>query len=223
MKAESISTGRRVTLYLLLGMLVHNLTYPLTGIGGVWPALFYLFYGVLFVAATWLLLPDRGLRMLAAGCGVAVIAAGLANSYAPGTYTKLGVFLTSIAYHAVITWVLVVYIFRATAVMADVLLAAASIYLVIGSGFAAIYGLVEWLSPGSFVTASGDPVSWQQLFYYSYVTLTTVGYGDILPQGFLAQSFAIFQAVVGVLYTAILLARLVGLQASPSPEAREPS
>jgi voltage-gated potassium channel Kch len=49
---------------------------------------------------------------------------------------------------------------------------------------------------------------------FSYVTLTTVGYGDITPQGFYAQSLVIFEAVIGVLYTVILLSRLVGLQAS---------
>jgi Ion channel len=182
--------GLRVTVGLLVAMLVHNLTYPLSGAGGIWPGLFYLFYGSMFVVATFLLLADRRLRALAAISGAAVIVAGLANSYAPGTYILLAVYLSSIVYHLVIGVVLTIYIFRATEIMSDVLVAAASIYLVIGSGFAAIFSLIEWLAPGSFLVASGAPISWQQLFYFSYVTLTTVGYGDITPQGFYAQSFA---------------------------------
>jgi hypothetical protein len=206
--------GLQVTLGLLVAMLMHNLTYPLSGAGGVWPGLFYLYYGSMFVVATFFLLADQRLRALAAISGAAVIVAGLTNAYAAGTYSLLAVYVTSIVYHLVIGVVLAIYIFRATQVMSDVLVAAASAYLVIGSGFAAVFSLIEWLAPGSFLAASGAPINWQQLFYFSYVTLTTVGYGDITPQGFYAQSFAIFEAVIGVLYTVILLSRLVGLQSS---------
>lgn len=204
--------GVRATLGLLLALLAHNLTYPLSSAGGIWPTVFYLFYGSMFVAATWALLTDRRLRALAAASGAGVIVAGLANSYTPGADTALAVYLTSIGYHGVIGVVLTTYIFRAVAVTTDVLLAATSLYLVIGSGFAAIYALIEWTAPGSFAASSGLPINWQQLFYFSYVTLTTVGYGDITPQGFFAQSFAIFEAVIGVLYTVILLSRLVSMQ-----------
>jgi hypothetical protein len=206
--------GLRVTVALLLAILLHNLVYPLSGAGGVWPALFYLYYGSMFVVATFALTAERHLRALAAVSGAAVILAGLANSYSPTDSAALWVYLTSIAYHLVIGVVLSLYIFRATEVMSDVLVAAASIYLVIGSGFAAIFALIEWSAPGSFAVSSGEPASWQQLFYFSYVTLTTVGYGDITPRGFYAQSFAIFEGVIGVLYTVILLSRLVGLQQS---------
>ncbi len=78
--------------------------------------------------------------------------------------------------------------------------------------------VAEKLREGRRELSSGVPINWQQLFYYSYVTLTTVGYGDITPQGFYAQSFAIFEAMIGVLYTVILLSRLVGLQTSTPPK-----
>lgn len=84
----------------------------------------------------------------------------------------------------------------------------------LGSIFAAVFGLVLWLEPGAFIASSGAEVQWQQLLYYSYVTLTTLGYGDIVPVGFYAQAFAAFEAIIGTLYTVILLSRLVGLHAS---------
>jgi len=59
---------------------------------------------------------------------------------------------------------------------------------------------------------------WQTLVYYSYATLTTLGYGDILPATFWARSAASFEAVVGVLYTAVIVARLVGLYAAKEVE-----
>jgi hypothetical protein len=54
--------------------------------------------------------------------------------------------------------------------------------------------------------------------YFSFVTLTTVGYGDVLPVHPVARSLAMLEAVVGPLYIAILLARLVSLAVAPVPE-----
>lgn len=199
----------------LLGALIlHNLTYPMSGAGGIWPAIFYAFYGLIFVVATWAIIADRRLRGAVAFCGAAVFAAGMTNSYTPSSLAALGVFLTSIAYHTVMITVLTRYILAAKVIMTDVLLSATSLYIVIGSAFAALLALVEWLAPGSFVASSGTPISWQQMLYFSYVTLTTVGYGDITPVGFYAQSIASFEAISGTLYTVILLSRLVGLHAS---------
>ncbi|RNF33937.1 potassium channel family protein [Paracoccus methylarcula] len=206
--------GIAVNTAFLLAILLHNLTYPLSGAGGAWPAIFYLFYAGMFVAATWALTADPYLRGAVTVSGIAVLIAGLVNSYAPGSSAALAVFLTSIAYHGAMCAVLVLYTFRTRIVMADVVLSATSLYLVIGSGFAAILALIEWLAPGSFVASSGAEITWQQMVYYSYVTLTTLGYGDITPVGFYAQAFASFEAVLGVLYTVILLSRLVGLHAS---------
>ncbi|HJS73991.1 MAG TPA: potassium channel family protein, partial [Vicinamibacteria bacterium] len=73
------------------------------------------------------------------------------------------------------------------------------------------YFLVELFHPGSFsgpVSAENGARGW---LYFSFVTLTTVGYGDVLPLHPVARSLAIFEAVAGPLYLAILLARLVSL------------
>lgn len=212
----SRTQGVPVNIALLVAILLHNLTYPLSVAAGVWPAVFYLFYATIFVAATWALTTDTRLRLLSTLTGAAVLVAGLANSYGPGATATLAVLVASIAYHAVMCLVLALYTFRARTVMGDVVLSATSLYLVIGSGFAAILALVEWSAPGSFVASSGTVITWQQMVYYSYVTLTTLGYGDITPVGFYAQAFASFEAVLGVLYTVILLSRLVGLHASSS-------
>lgn len=80
-------------------------------------------------------------------------------------------------------------------------------------------GLVSSYGPSSgaaLTSATGGAVGWQQLLYYSYVTLTTLGYGDVLPVGHVAQSVAAFQAIAGTLYTVLLLSRLVGLHAAKS-------
>ena len=148
---------------------------------------------------------------------LAAFAAGIANSYAPSSAAALAVYLTSIVHHLVILIVLTRYTFAKREVFTEVILAATSLYLILGSVFAAIYGLIFWFDPNAFTSATGGAVGWQQLLYYSYVTLTTLGYGDVLPVGHVAQSMAAFQAIAGTLYTVLLLSRLVGMHtARPS-------
>lgn len=201
---------------LLTAMIVHNLVYPVSTWGGAWPALFYAFYAGMFWAGCWVLTADRSIRMAATVSALAVFAAGIANSYAPTSGAALAVYLTSLAHHAVIMIVLVRYTFFRREVMTEVVLAATALYLILGSAFAALYALIFWVDPGAFISSTGGAVGWQQLLYYSYITLTTVGYGDVLPVGHVAQSVAAFEAIAGTLYTILLLSRLVGLHAVKS-------
>jgi MFS-type transporter involved in bile tolerance (Atg22 family) len=72
--------------------------------------------------------------------------------------------------------------------------------------------MLEAAIPGSFVDNTLEtPVRWQQFVYYSLVTLSTAGYGDILPSNMWARMLAGLEATIGVLYVAILVARLVSL------------
>ena len=109
-------------------------------------------------------------------------------------------------------WLMLRYLFTARTVEATTLLLAVNCYLVIGVVWAILYSLAEILQPGSFVLA-GDPATpiWRHLYYFSFVTLTTLGYGDIQPVSPLARSLAMFEAVGGVLFTGLLVARLVGM------------
>ncbi|WDR05204.1 ion channel [Devosia rhodophyticola] len=208
-RAEVAKTGG-----LLGAMVLHNLIYPLSTSGGVGPLIFYAVYASIFVLGTWLLTQDKRLRGLAVVTGATAFAAGIVNSYAASRGAALGVSLTSIAYHGVMIAVLVRYTFTARTVLTEVILAATLLYLVLGSLFAAVFGLLLWFEPGAFADSSGAQVQWQQLLYFSYATLTTLGYGDIVPKSFYAQAFAAFEAIVGTLYTVVLLSRLVGLHAS---------
>jgi Ion channel len=201
----------RATAGLLFAVVLHNLIYPVSQQGMAGAVVFYVFYGGMYVVWTWLLSHDKRLRMAALVTGLAVFAAGIANAGMGTSVTAVAVFVTSIAYHLVIIVVLGIYIFAARKVFTEIILAATSLYLILGSGFAAVFALIEWLQPGSFVGANGGVTAWQELLYFSYVTLTSLGYGDILPVKYYAQAFAAFEAIVGVLYTVILLSRLVGM------------
>jgi hypothetical protein len=105
--------------------------------------------------------------------------------------------------------------FRQGKVTLHRILGGISAYLLLGVMWAGAYALVETLHPGSFsraVDVAGGHRGW---VYFSFVTLTTVGYGDILPVHPAARSLAMLEAVTGPLYIAILLARLVSLAMTP--------
>jgi hypothetical protein len=98
---------------------------------------------------------------------------------------------------------------RATNVDAEHLYAALSAYLLAGIFFGVFYWVLEQTWPGSFV-ASGD-FSRMSGIYFSFVTLATLGYGDIVPRSDVARGLAIVEGVGGQLFLAVMVARLVSL------------
>jgi hypothetical protein len=92
---------------------------------------------------------------------------------------------------------------------------AIALYILIAILFAFFYGLIETLAPGAFslpTSASEGSVRGSSFYYFSVVTLTTVGFGDITAVHPVARSLVMLEALIGQLYPAILIARLVTLQ-----------
>ena len=97
----------------------------------------------------------------------------------------------------------------------EVVNGALCVYFLFGFSFAAAYVVSETTHPGSFAMSMRPHyVSSlrRALLYFSFVTQTTMGYGDITPATPLARSLATLQAIAGQLYLAVLVARLVALQ-----------
>jgi hypothetical protein len=88
------------------------------------------------------------------------------------------------------------------------------LYLTIGLTFVALFGLIILLQPNAFnnLTSFQGNFGVGTLIYFSFVTLTTTGYGDIVPVHPYARSLANIEAIIGQLYPATLLARLVTLE-----------
>jgi Ion channel len=94
------------------------------------------------------------------------------------------------------------------------------IYLLLGLIWAEAYTLAASLNPGSFagtVPAGRNALS-AHLTYFSFVTLTTVGYGDILPASLVTRSLANIEGLIGTLFPAILIARLVSMEIAARQE-----
>lgn len=104
------------------------------------------------------------------------------------------------------------YIFGARVVDINVLLASVTVYVFLASMFVPVYNTIEVLSPGSLVdNVWQQPVQWQQAVYFSFITFATVGYGDILPVNPWSRALASLEGMIGVLYVAMLVGRLVGM------------
>ena len=94
-------------------------------------------------------------------------------------------------------------------VTTSVVLAAVCLYWLIGLGFSGVFQMIERVSPGTLEPDGPGVVG--DLIYYSYMTLTTTGYGDFVPVNDLTRLLASIEAFVGVFYPAIVIARLVSL------------
>ena len=112
------------------------------------------------------------------------------------------------------------HVLKAREVTADVVYGALCVYLLIGFIWASAYFVLEVYLPGSFeldgvaLTTKAESLEamLSKCLYFSYVTLTTLGYGDVKPINPPAQSLAYVEALTGQLYLAVLVARLVALQ-----------
>jgi hypothetical protein len=204
----------RVIYLLALVALVHFIP-PMT-IGGNMTALilYQLLYALMLLAGILVAGDSRLHRWITITTGLTWLFFSVLYALDPGNRWKiLATYASLLPFQATLILVLVRYIFIQRVVDRQVLYAAITVFLLLGAVFVPIYGSLELLQPGSFVDGSypDTPVFWQQLVYFSFVTLTTVGFGDILPVNPWARAVVNVEAVIGVLYIAILMARLVGL------------
>jgi hypothetical protein len=121
--------------------------------------------------------------------------------------------LASTAFYIFAVVLVLQQVLQSRDVTLDTLAGAVSAYLLIGLTYASLYAVLELLDPHAFAqTVSVEPggrIFWSNLFFFSFVTLTTLGYGDITPVTPKAQSLAMLEAVTGVFYMGILVAWLV--------------
>jgi hypothetical protein len=114
------------------------------------------------------------------------------------------------------------FVLRAPSVSIEVLCASISAYLMLGLLWTIAYWLVAQVTPTAFAfnTSTGTKESMHgfNAFYFSFVTLSTVGYGDITPVSKVARMLAAMEAMIGLLYVAVLIARLVALYSTPTSD-----
>ena len=111
--------------------------------------------------------------------------------------------------------IILLHLFSEDKITGDMIIGAICAYFLMGLVWSLGYSTLEFFQPGSFQMPQGT-VNQATFTYYSYVTLTTLGYGEITPISAPARSFALLEAMMGQLYLAVLIARLVGIHIAQS-------
>ena len=129
--------------------------------------------------------------------------------------------LSSMVFDGYVILVLLRNIIRSRKVTADILYGAASVYILLGVFFTSLYLFLETLIQAplfEYVGSNTDTIFGEtsRIYYFSFVTLTTLGYGDVRPISDITRSFAVIEAMTGVLYSAALIGRLIGMYVAQS-------
>lgn len=186
--------------------------YPLMGADVMDGGLVSISFSLILVAGIVATASHHAIRIGVVTLTAITMAAHWAHVVIGGRDAHIVATAAALAFFAVQTWHLSIRVFGRGTVNIYRILGAVAVYLVIGLLWANAYLLLYLINPEAIRFTPGSqrfepPIS--EMVYYSFVTLTTVGYGDIVPVHPFARSLANLEGLVGQLYPAILLARLV--------------
>jgi hypothetical protein len=198
---------------LLFAELAFILVYPFFTGSSFREGLFRALASTVFSAALYAIL-GRG-RLTAAAFVIGVPAIALLVLNAVGYLGRLHIVGLALGFGflAFVDCVFVYTILSEASVTTDTLAGAISAYMLIGITFGVVYALIDRVVPGAFrdTVEPGRSLNQAELTFYSFMTLTSVGYGDIVPRDSHARAFAMIESVIGIMYPAVLVGRLVGL------------
>jgi len=180
-----------------------------------------IFFSIILLSGVYAVSHRKSLFYLALFFVFTAFGAGVLIYFVKAPVIILIRYISYILFFFLVISVILSHLLRAEKVTADMIFGSISVYLLLGMMWATIYSVLEIIQPGSFLSGmesigTGSSVlftrsSFKSLIYYSFVTLTTLGYGDITPSTPPARMFSTLEAITGQLYIAILIARLVGL------------
>ncbi|GMU51249.1 MAG: hypothetical protein AMXMBFR33_03950 [Candidatus Xenobia bacterium] len=163
---------------------------------------------------------DRGHLILCGILMLATVVLSLCMIWWPVRAMIIANLILGAVLYFVLALLLVQHIMRTRRVTADTIYTSVAGYQLLVAGWAALYLLVAVVEPGSFTGNLHPhpplPFNFFEALYFSTTTLTSVGYGDIIPVSPMARALAVVEMWMGALYPAVLIARLVGMYSGPS-------
>ncbi len=193
-----------------MGQLAAVLVYPFLDDNAVGRAVLGVFGMGLVLIAIWAVRLTPVLRWVAVLLGAPAMVLTVLEALWP---TTDWIVLTSALWHApfyfYVSYAMIQYLFHDDRVTRDELYATGAAFTVVAWGFAYVFSGFQVVWPGSF--AGPADVGWYELLFLSFSNLTSVGLSDVLPVLEHARSVVMVEMVVGVLYVALVVARMVGL------------
>jgi hypothetical protein len=208
---------RRRALYLLLGFLMvgHFLNDLPEEYFRIEQIVFLVLVSLAFVAGSFTVATNARISRWAWALLIVTVFTRLYAHFVPQMLYQVAANTTSLIFIGFVTMRISGRVFDRSKVTSDKIAGAVTIYLLFGLFFATIFTLTELIAPRSFNFAT-PPHSFylmhREMVYFSFITLTTVGFGDVTALTGIARSFSILEACVGVLFPNILIARLVSLE-----------
>ncbi len=203
-------------LFLLISILLLFVVRPfLEGYIGI-GILFEVFFSFILVSGAYAVSRKKYLFIIGLSLGVAAFVTRWSTHFLQSSSLHLVGNTLMILFFVYVMINLLSYLFSETEVTADVIMAAVCGYVFIGLIWAFVFSVIESLQPGSFRLVEGQTGEVANFTYYSFVTQTTLGYGDITPLTAPTRSLSLLEAIIGQLYLAVLIARLVGIHISQS-------
>jgi Ion channel len=198
---------------LLVAQLLAVVAYPFAGNTSAGRTVIGVFGVLVLLVAVYAVRATPALTWVAVVLGLPVVVLTVAEGFAPdNTQVQLWSSLFHAAFYGYTAYGLVRYLFDDSWVTRDEIFAVGANFTVVSWAFAYLYMAVQIIWPGSFVAFQGEGTrSFLELLYLSFANLTSVGLSDVtavLPH---ARAVVIIEQVAGVMYVALIIARVVGL------------
>jgi hypothetical protein len=208
-------------LYLLITLVAFVTLVPVLeelGYGGM---IFTIFLSTILLSAAYAVAvsESRGYFFLALILVGPAFALGWINKFLEYPWLQFVADFLTVLFLVLVAMLILTHVLRDEKVSNEKIFGALSVYLLLGVIGAILFIMVDLLVPGSFRFGQGAPRG-AEMVYYSFVTLTTLGYGDIVPVSPSARALATLEALTGQLYLTVLVARLVALHITHSSRRR---
>lgn len=208
--------GRNPSGVLLVAQLTAVLAYPFLDDSVAGRAVLGVVQIAILMIALWAVRRTPALSMVAGLIAVPAALFTVLEAFYPSTgWVVLVSALLHAPFYFYVSYGMIRYLFHDEKVTRDELFATGAAFTVVAWGFAYLYAAVQVVWPGSFTSFDGEGTRpWFELLYLSFTTLTSVGLSDVTPIADHARSLVMVEQVAGVFYVALVVARLVGLNAN---------
>lgn len=203
--------GQHPSAVLLFAQLVGVLAYPYLDDSRLSRALFGVVQLAIVGVALWAVRRTPALSWVAVILGGPAMTFTLLEAVSDAEWIVLVSALLHAPFYFYISYGMIRYLFHDDRVTTDELYATGAAFTVVAWGFAYVFQAAQIIWDGSFIGTGGGEREWFELLYLSFSTLTSVGLSDVVPVEPHARSLVMVEMLAGVLYVALVVARLVGL------------
>ena len=172
---------------------------------------------LMFACGAWVLSTRRRVRTWIVVLTAVPILLGWLEHFRPGPKYSALAAISSCLFALTLSGVVTLRVFKDGPITIHRVVGSIVVYLLVGIAFGEAARFTAIMDPGAYSSGTFERIGRPELYYFSLVTLTTVGYGDITPVHPMARSLAVLEALTGQLFPAILIARLVSQELMSRP------